>query len=169
MDTNKIWDRVKKIVKEAGLLLLLIFIFSNIIGWLRAPKLESNTLMLTKATLIDGSAWRYEEGKPLVLHFWGMWCPVCRTEAANVDAVSKAYNVVTVAVNSGDDTTVAHYLNEHNLNFKVINDPHGKLAKRFKVTVFPTTFMFDADGRLKFTETGYTSTAGLLARLKIAQ
>ncbi len=168
MDSNKILGRVKKVLKEAGLLLLFIFILSNIIGWLRAPKLESNTLTLTKATLIDGTVWKYEKGAPLVLHFWGMWCPVCRAEAANIDAVSKAYNVVTIAVNSGDDTTVAHYLNEHNLNFKVINDPHGKLAKRFKVTVFPTTFIFNAQGRLKFTETGYTTTAGLLARLKLA-
>ena len=167
MDSNRIGDRVKKLLKEGVLLLLLVFIFSNIISWLRAPELESNTLTLTKAKLIDGTVWKYEKGAPLVLHFWGTWCPVCRTEAANIDAVSKAYNVVTIAVNSGDNAAVAHYLKKHSLNFKVINDPQGKLAKRFKVTVFPTTFIFDADGGLKFTEAGYMTTAGLHVRLKL--
>ncbi len=167
MDTNKVWLRVRKVAKEATLLLLVVFIFSNIISWLRAPKLESDVLTLKEAKLIDGNGWRYEVGKPLLLHFWGAWCPVCRTEAPNIDAVSEKYNVVTVAVNSGDDTAVAQYLKAHNLHFNVINDPQGELAKRFKVTVFPTTFIFDANGRLKFTETGYTTTAGLLGRLKL--
>ena len=168
MDWNRVWRKIGKVAKEAALLLLVVFILSNIISWLRAPKLESDVLTLKEATLIDSTAWRYEEGKPLVLHFWGTWCPVCRTEAPNIESIAKAYSVVTVAVNSGDDAAVAHYLKVHNLHFNVINDPQGKLAKRFRVTVFPTTFIFDADGRLKFTEAGYTTTAGLLARLKIA-
>lgn len=144
-----------------------MFIFSNIISWLRAPKPESNTLTLKKAKLIDGKLWRYEEGKPLVLHFWGTWCPVCRAEAANIDAVSKQYNVVTIAVNSGDNASIKHYLKEHHLEFRVINDLQGKWAHRFRVTVFPTTFIFDANGSLYFTEVGYTTTAGLFGRLKI--
>ncbi len=168
MDWNRVWRKLGRAAKEAALLLLAVFIFSNIIGWLRAPKLESDELTLKEATLINGSMWRYEEGKPLVLHFWGTWCPVCRTEAPNIDTVAKAYNVVTVVVNSGDDAAVAHYLKVHNLHFHVINDPQGELSKRFRATVFPTTFIFDAEGRLKFTEVGYTTTAGLLARLKIA-
>ncbi len=168
MAFNRIWGRSKKILKEIALLLLIIFIFSNIINWLRAPKLESNTLTLKEAKLTNGALWHYEKGKPLILHFWGTWCPVCCAEAPNIDAVSRQYNVVTIAVNSGDNASIKHYLQEHHLSFRVVNDPQGKLAERFNVTVFPTTFIFDANGRRKFTEVGYTTTAGLLARLKLA-
>ncbi len=58
---------------------------------------------------------------------------------------------------------------EHNLNFKVINDVEGVWAKRFKVEAYPTTFIYDSKGELRFTEVGYTTTAGLLARLKMIE
>jgi peroxiredoxin len=74
---------------------------------------------------------------------------------------------LTIAVNSGDNTKVKAYLKERGLNFKVLNDIDGAWAKQFKVEVFPTTFIYDSRGELKFTEVGYTTTAGLLARLAL--
>ena len=57
-------------------------------------------------------------------------------------------------------------MQEKGLSFKVLNDKDGEWGRVFKIEVFPTTFIYDAKGELRFTEVGYTSTAGLLARLE---
>jgi thioredoxin-related protein len=60
-------------------------------------------------------------------------------------------------------------MKKHQLHFKVLNDYDGSWAKRFNVTVFPTTFIYDSSGELRFSEVGYTTTAGLLARMKLVE
>ena len=162
---RKKWN-LKSIVREISIALLLMFILSNIISYLRQPELASTQLPKIEAQLLDGSLFSVEKGKPLLLHFWAVWCPTCKLEALNIEAVSKKYNVLTVAVNSGSDAEVKAYMQEHSLSFKVINDIDGAWAKQFKVEAFPTTFIYDKKGELQFTEVGYTTTAGLLARFE---
>ena len=101
--------------------------------------------------------------------FWATWCPTCKLEAANIERVSKKYEVLTVAVNSGDDEKITRYLKERGLSFRVLNDQEGIWAQKFMVQAFPTTFIYDAKGELKFTEVGYTTTAGLLARIALIE
>ena len=158
---------VKKIVKELLVGAVLIFILSNIISYMRKPTLDSNHLPNLEVTLLDGSTFKHREGKPLVIHFWADWCRVCKVEAPNIETVSKEYEVLTVAVNSGCKEKVKAYMKERGLTFKVLNDVDGTWAKKFKVEMFPTTFIYDSEGELKFTEVGYTTTAGLLARLAV--
>lgn len=160
---------VKTIVIELTKVALLMFILSNIMSYIRAPELASTQLPEIEVHLLDGSTFSVEEGKPLLLHYWAVWCPTCKLEASNIEAVSKEYNVLTIAVNSGSDAKVKAYMQEHDLNFKVINDVEGDWAKRFKVEAYPTTFIYDNKGELRFTEVGYTTTAGLLARLKMIE
>ena len=46
-----------------------------------------------------------------------------------------------------------------------VNDEYGLLSTEFNVKAFPTTFIYDKNKNLKFTEVGYTSTFGLKLRL----
>lgn len=165
MKSQKKWH-VKSIVIALTKAAVLIFILSNIINYLRQPELASEEFPGIEAALLDGRIFSVEEGKPLLLHFWAAWCPTCKLEAANIESVSKEYQVLTIAVSSGSDTELKAYMQEHGLNFNVINDKEGKWAKQFNVEAFPTTFIYDSKGELRFTEVGYTSTAGLLARLE---
>lgn len=161
---TKKWN-LKAIAKEIIVGLVLLFILSNIISYIRKPELHSTQLPIIEAQLIDGSMFRATEGKPLVIHFWATWCPTCKLEAANIQRVSEKYEVLSIAVQSGSQNDIEVYMKENELSFKVLNDPEGAWAKKFKVEAYPTTFIYDAAGELKFTEVGYTSTAGLLARL----
>ncbi len=157
---------LKHILKEIFIGAILLFIVSNIMNYVRKPELSSTSLPNLELKLLNGSSYKFEKGKPLVLHFWGSWCPICKLEANNLETVSKKYNVLTIAVNSGTDEKIKEYMKQKNLTFKVVNDSNGILAKDFHIEVYPTTFIYDANGTLKFTEVGYTTTAGLLARLK---
>lgn len=159
----------KSIVKELITGAVIIFILSNIISYIRKPDLSSTQLPQVEVRLLNGTSYKLQKGKPLVIHFWADWCKVCKLEAQNIETLSKKYEVLTIAVNSGDDAKVQAYMKERELTFKVLNDVDSFWAKKFKVEVFPTTFIYDSHGELKFTEVGYTTTAGLFARLNLLE
>ncbi|BAF71858.1 redoxin family protein [Sulfurovum sp. NBC37-1] len=158
---------VKKWVKEILIGAALLFILSNIISYVRKPDLDSLQLPIETVQLVDGSTYSLKPGKPVIVHFWATWCPACKLEAANIERVSKKYEVLTIAVNSGSDKKIRQYLEKRGLDFRVVNDKEGSWARKFKVQAFPMTFIYNAEGRLKFTEVGYTTTAGLLARMTL--
>jgi thiol-disulfide isomerase/thioredoxin len=158
--------KIKSAIKEITIILVLLFIVSNIISYIRQPELGTDRLPQIEAKLVDGSTFSTQKGKPLIIHFWTTSCPACKLEAPNIETVSKKYDELTIAVNSGSDEEVKTYMEESGLGFKVLNDTDGVWSREFKIEVFPTTFIYDAKGKLRFTEVGYTTTAGLLARLE---
>ncbi len=159
-----------KLIREIAIFVFVIWVASTAISYFRAPKLDSDTLPHIKGKLIDGTLFDSDklQGEPLMIEFWGTWCPVCKQQAPNVATVAKNYNVLTIAVNSRDDDHITRWLRENKVSYPVLNDISGKWATRFKIPAYPTTFFFDSNGKLKFTEVGYTTTAGMIARLKMA-
>ena len=162
----KKWN-IKKILKETTIALLMIFVVSNVMSYLRKPALESNMLPQIEVKLLGGTLFSSKalESKPIIIHFWATWCPTCKLEAGNIQSISQEYTVLTIAVQSGDDKQIETYMKENGLHFKVLNDEDGTWVQKFKVEAFPTTFIYDSKGELRFIEVGYTTTAGLLSRL----
>ena len=162
----KNWN-IKKMVKEFVVMALIIFVVSNVFSYLRKPELQSSHLPSVSSALVSGKYFDSKkfEGKPLLIHFWATWCPVCKTEAGNIQTVSEYYNVLTIAVNSGSDEEIVSYLTKQGVDYKVINDLHSEWARMYNVGVFPTTFIYNSNGEIAFSEVGYTSTLGLLARM----
>jgi len=158
-------NRVKHYLKEIALFIVVMTIFANIISLYKSSELNQKPLMLNSVTLIDNMSYQLDNNKPILVHFWATWCPTCKLEAGNIDLISKHYNVLTIAVNSGSNSDIQHYLKEHNYNYNVVNDKDGTLSQKFKIAAFPTTFIYDKKHRLKFSEVGYTSTLGLYLRL----
>ena len=168
--SKKPWT-LSRILREVLSLVVIIFVVSTALNYYRAPKLDSDTLPAIRATLIDGTAFDTAtlKGKPLLINFWGTWCPVCAQEASNIETLSKKYTVLTIAVNSGSNENIKAWLDEKGVTYPVLNDASGRWAAQFKVSIYPTIFIYDSKGKLKFTETGYSTTAGLLARMKLAE
>ena len=161
---------LKVIIKEIIIFILMVFIISLVINYLRKPEIDSNSLSYLQGKTIEGKNLNeFKKELPLVLHFWGTWCPICKQEAPNIQTISENYNVLTVAVDSGNDKRLKDWLKSRNLSFSVYNDTTGSLAKKFKIKVFPTTIIFGRSGKIKFIESGYTSTLGLISRIKLAQ
>ena len=159
------WN-IRSIFKDIVIALVLLFLLSNTISYIRAPELGSNQLPKLEVELLDGSQFSVKKGKPLIVHFWSTSCPACKLEAPNIENISKKYEVLTISVNAESNEKLKAYMQKNELGFKVLNDVHGRWAKQFKVEAYPTTFIYDSQGKLRFTEVGYTTTAGLLARLE---
>ena len=164
------WN-VKSVVKELLLTTLLVVVFANVISYLKKPDFEHEQLVKINAALIDGSHVSTDDlnGKPLLIHFWATWCPTCKAEAGNIETISHHFNVLSIAVKSGEDAELMTYMKERDLSFKVLNDAKHHYASAYAVGAFPTTYIFDAKGNLVFTEVGYTSTLGLYLRMLWAQ
>jgi len=160
---------VKSVAKEIISTLLLLFIVSIVINYIRKPEVNENIYSLKLSDIHNNSIAMYKYKKePLVLHFWATWCPICKLEASNIEALSKKYNVISIAVNSGSNEKIRLFMKEHNLSYKVINDSDGALAKKFGIEAYPTTLIYDKNGKLKFSEVGYSTTLGLQARIALS-
>ncbi|MCJ7766586.1 MAG: redoxin family protein [Thiovulaceae bacterium] len=162
----KQWS-VKKILKEAAIMALMVLVISNVLSYVRKPDLAESQLPVINALLISGEQFDSTafKGKPLLLHFWATWCPTCKAEADNIQRLSKYYNVVTFAVESGSNEKLIDYMNDRGFDYRVVNDEGADWADSFNVKGYPTTFIYDSTGQVSFSEVGYTSTIGLLFRM----
>ncbi|MBQ0729161.1 MAG: protein disulfide oxidoreductase [Oleispira antarctica] len=111
----------------------------------------------------------YSNG-PTLVYFWGSWCPICRTTSPFVSTLAQEQedNVVSIALSSGSDEEINHYLKEHDYQFDTINDDNGKISQSWGVAVTPSMFIIDTQGDIRFISTGITSLWGMKLRLWLA-
>jgi thiol-disulfide isomerase/thioredoxin len=107
-------------------------------------------------------------GKPVLVVLWAPWCGVCKAQSDNVSRVMRLAgdraHVVSIAASYGDVAEVAAYVRERGVEYPVLLGGEHT-ARAFRVEAYPTTYFLDAEGRVKRSVAGYTTTAGLLARL----
>ncbi len=167
---EKLISKLKRYSIETLKLLVIIIVMANVVSYIKRPDHTVSRLPDINVTLIDGSSFSTSsfKGKPLMIHFWATWCPTCKTEAGNIDWIANHFPVLSIAVKSGTDAELTAYMKEHDLSFKVLNDQMG-LSEKFSISAYPTTFIYDSEGDLAFTEVGYTSAVGLYLRMWWAQ
>jgi len=158
---------MKKFLKEGIVTLLLAFVLVSAISYFRKPELSFDTLPSLTIPMVDGTYFKskHYQGKPLIIHFWATWCPTCKLEISNFNTIAKEYNLITIAVQSGDNQALKKFMQERELDFPLINDAQGVLAKKFSIGAFPTTLIFDKEGKLAFAEVGYTATWSIKLRM----
>jgi len=156
-------------LREIVSTLVLLFIVSMVFNYIRKPEVNEDIYRLELTDIKGQSLKMYSYAKePLIVHFWATWCPTCKLEASNIETISQKNNVISIAVNSGSNEEILAYMEKRNLTYSVINDSSGALAKKFGIEAYPTTLIYDRDGKLKFTEVGYSTTLGLQARVKLS-
>jgi peroxiredoxin len=107
-------------------------------------------------------------GKPAMVAFWAPWCGVCGAQSGNVGwalrLAGDRARVVSVASSFDDLGQVRAYMTEHGVTYPVLLGDDA-VVRAFRVDAYPTLYFLDAEGRIKGSVSGYTTTAGMLARL----
>lgn len=152
-------------------LLILLLIIVGMRVWQQRDMPEERPPALHGITL-NGALYTLplRPDRPLLVHFWASWCPICRVEQGNVEAIVRDHpGSITVAMQSGKPEEVASYLRELGVSYPVLNDPDGHISAAWGVHSVPASFIIAPDGTVRFVEVGYTSEAGLRLRLWLAK
>ena len=117
--------------------------------------------------MLDGKNFELYQNKnrPILVHFWASWCPVCKLEQSNIENIAKDYPVITIAMQSGDNEELSQFMRQEKLSFKVINDERGILSQSYNIRGVPVSFIVNKDNKIEFVEVGYTTEIGLRLRL----
>lgn len=151
-------------------LLLFVAVVAAVRTW-QQRDMVSGPAPLLQGTTLAGLPYRLpaHPERPVLVHFWGTWCPICRAEQSSIDAIAHDHpDVITIAMQSGKPEEVAGFMREQGIGFPVLNDADGSLSASWGVHAVPASFIVSPDGTIRFVEVGYTTGIGLRLRLWLA-
>ncbi len=120
-------------------------------------KLEANDVKRQQAdfTLSDlqGKTWTLKDlrGKVVLVNFWATWCPPCRKEMPDLQALYEKFKdqgLVVLAISDEESAKVSPFLAERTITYPVLLDPGRKVNEVFEVEGIPQSFVFDRAGKL---------------------
>jgi thiol-disulfide isomerase/thioredoxin len=93
---------------------------------------------------------------PVVMTFWGTWCPPCREEFPELAEAYRKHHaggLEIVAVNQRDQelstTDVQRFVDEFSVPFTVVLDPRGRSRRAYRLIGLPTTVFIDTAGVIR--------------------
>jgi peroxiredoxin len=111
--------------------------------------------------MLDGSGLPLEQlkGQVVLVNFWATWCPPCRAELPGLESVyrdlhSDGFTVVGVSMDQASRAQVASFLRDHAITYPVAMATPDVVAAFGGVNSFPTSFLLDAHGRVRYTVHG---------------
>ncbi|MGF1869317.1 protein disulfide oxidoreductase [Photobacterium indicum] len=157
-------------LKEAVMFIAILTIFSTGLDIWRSGDMPSNEVpeLITQTIndeTIDLKAMSYE--KPVLLYFWATWCPACKFVSPTVNWMSDHFNVVSVAITSGDNRRINAFMDNSGYTFPVINDDKGNISRSWGVSATPSIVIIK-DGEISFITTGVSTPPGLWLRMLFA-
>jgi peroxiredoxin len=98
---------------------------------------------------------------PAVIDFWATWCSPCREALPQLQALHEKYSErgLTVLAISQDDPRsqpkIGPFVRSQRLTFPVLLDGDHRVARLWRVSTLPTTFLVDPSGRIVALHRGY--------------
>jgi len=158
-------SKLKHYAKDVVYFFIIMTVFANAISLYKSQSLNNTPLKLNAVKLLENEAYTLPDDKPVLVHFWATWCPTCKVESSNIEFLSHHFEVLTIAVNSKSDADIQKYLDENEYTFKVLNDDNNIIASESKIVGLPTTFIYDKNKNLIFSDVGYSSTFTLYLKM----
>lgn len=94
------------------------------------------------------------KGQITVVNFWATWCPPCVQEIPSLNRLKIKMSGLPfelISINYAEDTkAILDFMKEVNVEFPVLLDQEGKFAKKWNVITFPSTFVIDTEGKIKY-------------------
>jgi thiol-disulfide isomerase/thioredoxin len=114
----------------------------------QAPGLVGRTF---DGEMMDLADWR---GKVVLVNFWATWCPPCVHEIPSMNRLLAKYRDQGLEIFSVDfqqsADEIAEFVNEVPVDYPIVLDLDGRVSKDWGVFSFPTTFVVDREGRVRY-------------------
>jgi len=120
-------------------------------------RLEADDLKHQQAdfTLTDlqGKSWTLKElqGKVVLVNFWATWCPPCRKEMPDLEALYKQFKdqgFLVLAISDEEVGKVQPYIDKYQYTYPILLDPGRKVHQAFNIEGIPKSFVYDRGGKL---------------------
>ncbi len=105
-------------------------------------------------TLADltGKKWTLRDLRDhvVLINFWATWCPPCRKEMPDLDALYQRYKdqgLIVLAISDEEPAKVTAYLRNHSVSYPILLDPGRKVNEEFHVDGIPKSFVYDRQGK----------------------
>jgi peroxiredoxin len=102
---------------------------------------------------LHGKEWHLKDlrGKVVLVNFWATWCPPCRKEMPDLEALYEKYKdqgLIILAISDEEAAKVSPFIAERKISYPVMLDPGRKVNELFQVEGIPKSFVYDRDGKM---------------------
>jgi peroxiredoxin len=102
---------------------------------------------------LQGNPWHLRDlkGKVVLVNFWATWCPPCRKEMPDLQALYDKYKdqgFVVVSISDEEAAKVQPFISERKISYPVLLDPGRKVNELFQVEGIPKSFVYNREGKL---------------------
>ncbi|MDP6102831.1 MAG: redoxin domain-containing protein [Dehalococcoidia bacterium] len=108
-------------------------------------------------------------GKVVFINFWATWCPPCRAEMPEIEAVYQEYKDRDVVVLSVDilelEDKVRQFVEKGGYSWVFVMDSTGEISKDYAIGAIPTSIFVDVDGIIRAVNIGAMTKRVMESRL----
>jgi peroxiredoxin len=108
-------------------------------------------------------------GRPVILSFWATWCEPCKAEMPAFERAQQRHRDRGLAVLGVDfqehDEEIAAFMSQIGVTFPSLVDRNGDVARQWRATGLPTTFLIDRQGIIRDVRVGAFTDEMLAERL----
>src|SRR5690242_14193675 len=102
---------------------------------------------------LDGRGWSLKvlRGKVVLVNFWATWCPPCRKEIPDLDALYKQFKaggLVVLGISDEPAIKVQPFVRQEKVSYPVLLDSGRKVNDLYSVSGIPMSFVYDRSGKL---------------------
>ena len=105
----------------------------------------------TKGKIIEKNNYK---GQVTIINFWATWCPPCIQEIPSLNRLKKKMKGLPfelISINYAEEKkTILEFMKKVNVEFPVLLDKDGGFAKKWNVITYPSTFIIDKEGKIKY-------------------
>ncbi len=101
-------------------------------------------------------------GKPIIISFWALWCKPCQKELSTIAEVyeewQKETGVKLIAVSIDDSRSTARVkptANGNNWDYEILLDANGEFKRAMNVNQIPHTFLLNGKGEIVWQHTSF--------------
>ena len=104
-------------------------------------------------TDLEGHTWTLKDlrGKVVLVNFWATWCPPCRKEIPDLEALYKRFKGKGLVIMGISDETAAKvqpFVRKEKITYPMLLDPGRKVNNLYSVEGIPMSFVYDRSGKL---------------------
>ncbi len=122
---------------------------------------------------LKGAEWVFKNlrGKVVLVNFWATWCPPCRKEMPDMEALYERFSargLVILAISDENAEKVDPFIAAQKYAYPILLDAGRKVSQLFSVNGIPKSFLYDRNGKLVAQAIDRRTEGQFLAMLKQA-